>query len=307
MTTLNDIRRQVDIPNLLTRLNIQFKPKGDELEAKCMSGRHDDNNPSWRICATGEKNGLFYCFSCHYGGSAFDLVMKVKNCNFQEAKTFVEQSTKKTLYKAVDDDLYLRTFEQYEPPGIREPLGLRSIQKGTPCMSYLASRGFGAGEASAFGLMDWVWRARLYIPVRRNGLLIAWDARSYNGQNPKVLTPTGNTTGSQWGLFGLDQADRSKKIIHLVEGWADVLRIFQVGLPNPHGIRGSKITEQQVAELWWADTIFVWQEGDVAGSIMAQETRGWFAGKKVETIKLPKGMDPAEFRPAELITLFTGD
>ena len=173
-------------------------------------------------------------------------------------------------------------------------------------MKYLADRGFGAAEVQAFGLMDWRWRGRLYIPVKRQGLLIAWDARSYNGNNPKVLTPKCNTEGSQWGLFGLDQADRSKPGVHVVEGWADVLRIFQTGLPNPHGIRGSKITEQQVAELWWADTFFVWQEGDIAGSVMSQEMRGWFAGKKVEIIKLPKGMDPAEFRPGELLTLFSG-
>ena len=304
-TTLNQIRRAVDVEHLLTRLEIQFKRRGGELVARCMSGRHADSNPSWGIRADdGDRSGLFYCFSCHWGGSVYDLVMTVRGCEFQEALEFVKGSSKKSVYIEDEDVVYNMTFRQYEPPGIREPIGLQPIQAGSPCVRYMSDRGFGAEEIRTFGLMDWVWRGRLWVPVRRQGLLIAWDARSYSDSDPKVLTPKGNTAGSEWGLFGLDQADRSKRVVNLVEGWADALRVWQTGLPNPVAIRGSKITEQQVSELSWADTIFVWREGDVAGSVMATEARAWFTGKRVEIVRLPKGMDPAEFRPAELVTLF---
>lgn len=49
---------------------------------------HDEKTPSFR-CYPGEKG--FYCFGCHVGGNAIDLVMKLHNIGFVEAVKLINR------------------------------------------------------------------------------------------------------------------------------------------------------------------------------------------------------------------------
>lgn len=77
----------VDIPSVLLRLGIQAKRTGREWTALCPNPEHDDKRPGWRIRdqAGSEKHGMHHCWSCGFGGSVDDLVMKVLKLSWAEA------------------------------------------------------------------------------------------------------------------------------------------------------------------------------------------------------------------------------
>lgn len=304
MTEPREILRHADVQAVLDALKIEHVRRGDELVARCLSGRHDDRHPSWSVHSEpgAENNGLHSCWSCKWAGSLFDLVTKVRGCGFAEALEFVAQrrstATSRELTRGYD-----KPFRLHEPPEIRWPRGLKEVEQGSECLLYLAGRDFGMEEVRGHGLMDWRWRGRVFVPVTRRGVLVHWVARSYRGENPRALTPTGEGLGSRWGIFNLDGLDRSQKILHLTEGWADCIRVKQAGFPNPVALCGSSMTEHQAGELTCFSEIVVWQDGDVAGEAMCRSVRGWLGqDRKVEVVSMPIGKDPADFPPDELRT-----
>jgi len=306
MASANKIRQQTDVAHLLTRLKIEYKVNGDELIATCPHKKHPDKTPSWKIHDGGEKNGFFYCFPCSWGGDVFTLVEYVKQCHFIEAVEFVKKSCKRKIEILEDsEDDYEELFESYEPSKVRKPDGLKLPEKESRCLEYLQERGINAHEIKRYGILDWPWKQRAWVPLTRNNILISWLARSYTGKNPKVITPKGNEGFHDWAFFGLDQADKYNQTINFTEGWISCIRLYQAGFDNPVAACGSVITEEQVDELSWVKRIIQWQEGDVAGRAMTRDLRQWFGRRcRIDVVELPKKKDPADFSSSTLRKLF---
>jgi len=297
-------RARADVPAILAALGVGAKGS-DELTARCPSGTHKDATPSWSIHNEpgSEKHGLFHCHGCKWSGDVFDLVMHVRRCGFAEAAEFVRAHSTPGAAPGPAVD-YGRPFAKVYPPEIHRPKGLRDVEPGSACAEYLESRGVLPFDVELFGLRDWRWRGRVWVPITRNRVLIAWTARTYRGEEPAKLTPLDGTLGYEWGLFGLDQAVRGVGELHLTEGWTSCIRVRQAGFRNPIAICGSTMSEQQKRDLEWAREITVWREGDVAGAAMDASVRGWLGpGRTVRTVHLPKGKDPADFPPDVLVKL----
>jgi hypothetical protein len=183
----------------------------------------------------------------------------------------------------------------------------RPIVSGSRCMRYLERRRVGWGEVMLFGLRDWPRRRRVWVPLTRGGVLISWLARSYVGSVLKVRTPKGGGLGKRWALFGLDQLDRTEKIICLAEAWVDVIRLRQAGFVNPVGACGSVLTEEQVEELSWAERVLLFKEGDAGGETFEATTRQWMGRRcAVDVVEHPSGRDPAWHTVKGLLKLCTG-
>jgi len=309
MISAKDTQVRADVRHVLDALGIGYRRREQqghaELTARCPLGTHPDKDPSWsmREQPGDEKNGVWHCYGCKCGGDLLNLVMRLRDYDFKTALGYVQGF--ETNFRRCATEDYSKSFESYFPQEIRMPHGVWGIENGSECMRYLAGRDFGREEIDRYGLLDWGWRHRLFVPVTRHGNLIHWVARSYRNENPKALTPTGNTVGSLWGLFGLDQVDRTNPEIHLTESWSSGIRVGQAGFPNPLGLCGSEITEQQVQDLSWAKRITIWKEGDVAGATMDECVRNWLGpGRDVGTVDMPAEKDPENFASGELVKFF---
>jgi len=300
------VRKYAQIENVLAELGIKFERKEMNLYAKCLNPEHKDRKPSWHIYAVvGEdKNGVYNCWSCKIAGDIFKLVMQLKKCDFPAAVQFVSKYSriKKSTSKVEEKDYY-RDTRPYEPQAIGYEWNSRKfkparIEHGTACSEYLKSRWIGSQYIDMFGLKDWREEKRVIAPITREGRLISWVARSYNGQKPKALAPEG--APKMWELFGYDQLDRTIPEVNLVEGWVDVIRLTQICVPNALALCGSMLTEFQVESILFADKIASWLDGDIAGKVMGKDAACWLT-RNLWVVKMPEGTDPGHFSPNELL------
>lgn len=291
------LTRRVDVVDLLNRLKIKIEIQGDDfIIARCPNKEHEDKNPSWKISDGGESNGLHYCFPCKFGGNPVQLVEHVNDCSKQEAIEFVKKSCGRSKGFIIESDGNMFVGKQKT---ITPPKGLKKIIKGSNCEKYLQERGIGKREIKRFHLLDMKWQRRVWVPITKDARLLAWLARSYNDEKPKVMTPIDNSNHS-WAMFGFDHLDREKKTLHLSEGWISAIRVYQADFPNSIATCGSNLTEEQIFDLHSFTKIVVWQEGDLAGCNFSKQVKGWFRGKRVFVVRLPEGKDPADFSTVEL-------
>jgi len=300
------VRKYAQIENVLTELGIKFERRDLNLYAKCPNPDHKDKTPSWNIYSVvgHEKNGVFGCWSCKFSGDIFKLVMQLKKCDFPAAIQFVSKYSrvKKSIEKVETKDYY-RDNRPYEPATIGYEWSGKKfkptrIELGGACSEYLKSRWIGSQYVDMFGLRDWREEKRVIAPITRDGRLISWVGRSYNGQNPKTLAPAG--APKKWELFGYDQLDRTIPELNLVEGWVDAIRLKQICVPNAVALCGSMMTEFQVESILWASKITAWLDGDTAGKVMGRDTACWFT-RNLWVVEMPDGTDPGHFSPNELL------
>lgn len=300
-TDFGKLREQVDVGRVLNAIGLEHDEKRstrEEYVARCPSGKHPDKNPSWSIKrVSGPKNGLHNCFSCHWSGDVYSLIMRVVKCDFLDALDIVKRCAGDPTTDDPDD-----LFAPWHPPTIERPEGTRLISRDSDCMRYLESRSIAIQDATRHGLRDWPEMRRVWVPLTKGGRLISWIARAYSDESKvKALTPKGGSHGNRWALFGIDRANREYGTLHLVEGWADAIRLEQAQLPSPVAACGSTVTEEQIGQLQWAKSITVWQDGDLAGRVFFYNVFGWLGnGRAIDTVRLPDGTDPADHTPEEL-------
>jgi len=302
---LSKIRTSIDVENLLVALGVKFVRKDQEIVARCISGEHDDKNPSWSIHDEpgDDKHGVFHCFSCGWSGNVFTLIEKARGVEFEKAVEFAMKFVNGHVkVRQPDED---RTFNTRELTAeCRVPSGIVRIARGSQCWRYLESRGIGAKEIETYNLRDWIWRRRVWVPITSGGRLVTWLARTYDGDRKKVLHPKGDRRGTRWGIFGIDQVDRSLRFVSLSEGWVSAIRVRQAEIPNSTAINGATLTEEQAEQLAFADTVVAWREGDAGGAAFERSIKGWFRRKKVVVIRMQPGYDPGDHEAMEIRKIY---
>lgn len=158
------------------------------------------------------------------------------------------------------------------------------------------------------------FRGRIMFPLAdRSGKVRGFGARALrDDQKPKYLNTSENELfqkGSQ--LFGLDRArGAAAKAGHVivVEGYTDVLALYQAGITEVVAAMGTSLTEQQLAALSWAaKSVYLALDADSAGQdAMLRAARG--AEKRdleLLVIPLPEGTDPADLVARSGVEEFT--
>ena len=148
------------------------------------------------------------------------------------------------------------------------------------------------------------FRDRVMFPIANNrGQVIAFGGRGMtDDQMPKYL----NSPETPWfskgrTLFGFDKtravASRFDRLI-LVEGYFDVLALYQAGIEYVAAPLGTALTQDHVDAIRRiVKTVFLFFDGDVAGVAAALRTLDLFVntGISVKVMPLPSGDDPDTF------------
>jgi len=149
------------------------------------------------------------------------------------------------------------------------------------------------------------FRGRAMFPIfSASGRVIGFGARKMREDDPlgKYInspeTPIYNKSRSLYGLFQAKDAIREKEYAILVEGYADLISVFQAGCENIVASSGTALTEDQIRLVaHYARNITLVYDADSAGS--KATIRGVDLiienGLDVKVAELPQGEDPDSF------------
>ena len=160
----------------------------------------------------------------------------------------------------------------------------------------LVQRGRGGGEYDRF-------RSRIMFPIRdRRGRTLGFGGRAMRSDQGAKYVNTAETDffhKSQL-LYGVDMAKAaiakaSRAVV--VEGYTDVLALYQAGIEEAVGVMGTAITGEQVATLsGMVEEVVLALDADSAGQEAMLRAQRVAAGRKMRlrVAAMPAGEDPAE-------------
>ncbi len=146
------------------------------------------------------------------------------------------------------------------------------------------------------------YRGRVIFPIiAANARVIGFGARVLNNEEKPKYINTGDTLlyNKRNNLYGLN-LQKSGKLSDLVmvEGYTDVIGLYESGVTNAVASLGTALTQQQARLLKrYVSNVYIAYDGDAAGQnatirgldILMQE------GLNVRVIVFPNGQDPDEF------------
>jgi DNA primase len=149
------------------------------------------------------------------------------------------------------------------------------------------------------------FRGRAIFPIfSTTGRIVAFGARKLLEDDPlgKYInspeTPIYNKSRILYGLFQAREAIRGQEDAILVEGYADLIRLFQAGVKNVVASSGTALTVDQILLLSrYTKNITVVYDADSAGSKAALRGVDLILerGLDVRVVALPEGEDPDSF------------
>ncbi len=150
------------------------------------------------------------------------------------------------------------------------------------------------------------FRGRAMFPIFSvTGRVIGFGARKMREDDPlpgKYInspeTPIYNKSRSLYGIFQAKEAIREKEFAILVEGYADLISVYQAGIKNIVASSGTALTEEQIELInRYAKNITLVYDADSAGSKATLRGVDLIIeqGLDVKVATLPDGDDPDSF------------
>lgn len=150
------------------------------------------------------------------------------------------------------------------------------------------------------------FRNRVIFPIHNlSGKTIAFGARvlkTTDKKQPKYLnspeTDVYHKSQVLYGIYQAQKAIRAKNVCYLVEGYTDVISLYQAGIQNVVASSGTSLTAEQIQLIArFTDNITVLYDGDTAG--IKASLRGMEMileeGLNVKLVTFPEGDDPDSY------------
>jgi DNA primase len=142
---------------------------------------------------------------------------------------------------------------------------------------------------------------RITFPISdRRGRIVGFGARAMGDAQPKYLnspeTETFNKRDLLYGFPQVSEAMRRERAALVVEGYTDVLMLYQFGIKNAVATLGTATTPGHLRTLSsYADTIYVLFDPDAAGEKAIERAAATAADLKLDlrVLRLPE--DPADW------------
>ncbi len=328
MPSSKDLFGKIDIVDVISSY-IELKRVGNNYVARCPF--HPDDTPSFYVSPS---KGIFKCFGCGVGGDAVKFVSLYENIDYWEAleKLAKRYGFKVNIRKRERDNQLLIALQRVAD------LYHEGLKDSKEALEYLQTRGINSKTISKFllgfagdtermvrtlreegllevyerssnliklqeGLYRDLFRNRLVIPVRDlEGHVIAFGGRSLDGVHPKYInSPESEVFKKRSTLFGLFEAKeyiRESQQVVVVEGYFDLMSLWQEGIRNCVAPLGTALTEEHAQKLSrMAKTVILLYDGDSAGrrAVRSSAPHLLRTGLEVRVVYLPEGEDPDTF------------
>ena len=329
---VQELLSRVDIVEIVSHY-VSLKQVGRNFTALCPF--HPEKTPSFVVSP--EKQ-IFKCFGCGVGGNAITFVEKYENLSFWEAV--------KRVAELAGVELPTELLQQDEAALKAEEFGLKAASyfhsKLDRVWDYLSSRGVSretakkfllgyapAGylkelkipkeEAQLLGLVgkngSEFFRERLVIPIfNHSGKVVSFAGRALKeGKGPKYVngpeTPLFKKSSTLYGFYQCRDEILKKREVIVVEGYFDVISLYQLGVKRAVAPMGTSLTENHARFIKrYSPSPILLFDGDSAGrkAILRSSSLFFSLGAEPRVVQLPQGEDPdsmARNYPNELLEL----
>ncbi|MDC0942845.1 DNA primase, partial [Gammaproteobacteria bacterium] len=290
---------QTDIVDVVSR-RIPVNKKGSNFWCQCPF--HDDSNPSM---AVNQEKQFFYCFVCQESGNAIHFIRRYENLEFVDAIEALASSAGMTvpyennrLEKSKPSGLVEKAVKFYQA-NLNEKIAPKAVQ-------YLKDRKITGATAKKFnigyaqdkwdGLLNHLgsdtpskeldesglfskkddrfydrFRGRVIFPIRNiKGDFIAMGGRIIDEGEPKYLnspeTSFFNKSNELFGLYEVKELEKNIASLIVVEGYMDVIGLYEHGIKNAVATLGTAVTPNHVSKIMrYTNKIFFAFDGDLAG------------------------------------------
>ena len=309
---LDELIAKNDIVSVVSSY-VDLKPKGRRLWGRCPL--HGEKTPSFSVSPDKQ---MFYCFGCHAGGTVIQFVMQMEHLTFREAVQRLAERAGMEMPETANDAAMQRerAYKErlYEACKRAARFYMETLlgDKGLPGRRYLASRGLSADAVKRFGIgyAEEGWdhlRKHLLAEGFTEQELLDAGLLVKNAERGRVYavsythlrahdTPIYNKRNNLYGLH----LQKGKKLddLVMVEGYTDVISLYEAGVTNAVASLGTALTVQQARLLKrYVPRVYIAYDGDAAGQnatirgldILRAE------GLDVRVIVFPDNLDPDEF------------
>lgn len=234
---------------------------------------------------------------------------RLEECNRLAARYFCEQLLGEkgqlgrayALKRKMDKSILLRFGIGYAPEGWDNLL--KHLTQAGYKPQELVEAGLAVENPQSGRIYD-AYRNRLIFPIQGiSGQVLGFGGRVLDDSKPKYIntgdTPLYNKRANLYGLHLL-KSDKLHDII-MVEGYMDVIGLYQAGVENAVASLGTALTEQQARLLKrYVSQVYIAYDGDAAGQNATLRGLEILSaqGLSVRVIVFPNGMDPDEFAHA---------
>ena len=227
-----------------------------------------------------------------------------KSAAGQKAKTYLQQ-------RGITDEIIESFSLGFAPDGWRH-LG-DHLKKAGLTAEAIQSAGLIVPNKRQNGHYD-RFRNRVIFPIFDLGdRVVGFGGRVMGSEEPKYLnspeTAIYNKRRILYGLNRTRQACRRSGVIHIVEGYFDLLTLFQHGIENTAATLGTALTEDHLRLIKsYAERAVLVFDADAAGIKAALRGSGLFlkAGIDARVLVLPDGHDPDSFVRESGVDAFQG-
>jgi len=296
---IDQLLDQTDIVDVVGR-RIPVNKKGSNFWCQCPF--HDDSNPSM---AVNQEKQFFYCFVCQESGNAIHFIRRYENLEFVDAIEALASSAGMTvpyennrLEKSKPSGLVEKAVKFYQA-NLNEKIAPKAVQ-------YLKDRKITGATAKKFnigyaqdkwdGLLNHLgsdtpskeldesglfskkddrfydrFRGRVIFPIRNiKGDFIAMGGRIIDEGEPKYLnspeTSFFNKSNELFGLYEVKEQEKNIASLIVVEGYMDVIGLYEHGIKNAVATLGTAVTPNHVSKIMrYTNKIFFAFDGDLAG------------------------------------------
>lgn len=283
---------------------------------------HQEKTPSFHLH---RDKQYFHCFGCGEHGNVINFVMKIRNLTFPDTiRTIAEDlNMEMPSNKQQDSNNYQ---EAYDILNSQSNAFEQELTTNENAKNYLLKRGlaqatikefrlgFCSGRmplikqqslAKSIGIIRENGRAyfynRIMFPIiNTTGKVVGFGGRALDNTNPKYLNSKESFVFHKSKiLYGLFQAKKHKpEYLIVVEGYMDVIALYQHGIKNAVASLGTAITTSHISLLFkHTKKIACCFDGDAAGQKAAWKTLIQAIplmgdGYEIKFILLPEGEDP---------------
>lgn len=275
---------------------IKLKRTGQNYQGLCPF--HVEKTPSFSV---NEKKGLYHCFGCGVGGDVINFIMRYHNVDFLEALEMLASKyginldknndnlyNYKNLYNIHNSFAKLAYETLYSKDGIKalEYLQARGLNKNSIEMFMLGYIPYEQDFSKVLAQYDtktikdsgifiikkgsYVSRfnGRIIIPIKnKTGKVIAFSGRSICGEQPKYInSPETSIFKKREILFNMDRAKADTNLLFLVEGYFDVIALYNNGFTPAVCTMGTSLSSDHVKILknHFREVLLIF-DGDNAG------------------------------------------
>ena len=330
--TVDEIKSRCNIVDVIGQV-VPLKRAGSNFKGRCPF--HNEKTPSFVVSETKQ---IFTCFGCGATGDVFAFVQKYYQLDFMQAveklakeygiemdRSFRKDEHKDEAYNINREaaKFFFKAFREKVNPGYTYMIN-RGIDHETlnkfgigyadenwdSLYKHLTGMGFKKEKLLELGLISESkgkyydkFRNRVMFPIMNtNGKVIGFGGRAIGDNNPKYLNSQESRVFlKKNNLYGLNitrQDIGKENQAILVEGYMDVISLYQSGIRNVSASLGTALTENQAKLLKrYTQNIVLSYDADQAGinaalrgiDILHKENC------KVKVLHVTDGKDPDEF------------